>query len=241
MVFGVFSAAGLFSLFSLALHKDWLALGAALLGSLLPDIDTPKSSLGRLLPFLSIPIERRWGHRTLTHSLLLVAGLGLVCLPLYFLHRQGGFSTQALEGLSLEWEEARLHWLEAQTELNHCVLTAPVNGMVVECTLQKGARIAAGTRAFRLIDPVDLKAVLFIPADRMPGIRSGQAVTAQAEALGVSLPGQLIRVSPLVDPTSGTCRVEAHFVGGGRLVRPGTLVQIHFSDNPSPAQGEGTP
>jgi len=76
----------LFSLFSLALHKDWLALGAALLGSLLPDIDTPKSSLGRLLPFLSIPIERRWGHRTLTHSLLLVAGLGLVCLPLYFLH-----------------------------------------------------------------------------------------------------------------------------------------------------------
>ena len=157
------------------------------------------------------------------------------------LHRQGGFSTQALEGLSLEWEEARLRWLEAQGALNRCVLTAPVNGIVAECPLQKGARLAAGARAFRLIDPTDLKAVLFIPADRMPGIRLGQAVTAQAEALGVSLPGQLIRVSPLVDPTSGTCRVEAHFVGGGRLVRPGTLVQIHFSDNPSPAQGEGTP
>ena len=37
--------------------------------SLLPDIDLPTSWLGRIF-FISEPIERTFGHRALTHSLL---------------------------------------------------------------------------------------------------------------------------------------------------------------------------
>ena len=84
IAFGLFSTTGLFSLFSLSLHKDYPALGAAILGSLLPDIDSPNSSLGRWLPFVSIPLERRWGHRTVTHCLLAVGVLGVASTPLVF-------------------------------------------------------------------------------------------------------------------------------------------------------------
>ena len=84
IAFGLFSTTGLFSLFSLSLHKDLPALGAAILGSLLPDIDSPNSSVGRLLPFVSIPIERRWGHRTITHCLLAVGVLSVLSSPLVF-------------------------------------------------------------------------------------------------------------------------------------------------------------
>ena len=82
--FGLFLTAALFSLFALPLYKDLPAVGVTVLGSLLPDIDTPNSALGRLLPFLSIPIERRFGHRTVTHSLVWWLGLGVVSLPLVF-------------------------------------------------------------------------------------------------------------------------------------------------------------
>lgn len=44
--------------------------GALLMGSLLPDIDTAHSGLGRWVRPLSTRLERRFGHRTLTHSLL---------------------------------------------------------------------------------------------------------------------------------------------------------------------------
>ena len=84
MTFGLFTASSLFSLFSLSLHKDLPAVGFAMIGSLLPDLDTPNSALGRLLPFVSIPLERRWGHRTVTHGLMCMAGLGLVGVPLCF-------------------------------------------------------------------------------------------------------------------------------------------------------------
>ena len=55
------------------------------LSSLLPDIDTGASTVGRALPFLSGPIERRFGHRTLTHSLLFCCVLALFCSPVALL------------------------------------------------------------------------------------------------------------------------------------------------------------
>ena len=87
IAFGLFSTTGLFALFSRSLHRELPAVGAAILGALLPDLDTPQSALGRLLPFISIPLERRWGHRTVTHSLLAVAGLALLGLPLWGYYR----------------------------------------------------------------------------------------------------------------------------------------------------------
>jgi inner membrane protein len=42
------------------------------LGSLSPDIDNSKSWLGRIFPFISKPIENKFSHRTLTHSLLAI-------------------------------------------------------------------------------------------------------------------------------------------------------------------------
>lgn len=53
--------------------------------SVLPDIDTGASRIGKLLPFASLQLERRFGHRTLTHSLSFVGGLSVLLLPFCFL------------------------------------------------------------------------------------------------------------------------------------------------------------
>jgi micrococcal nuclease len=58
-----------------------LLLLCALCG-LLPDIDTAASRIGRLLPEISQAIERRWGHRTLTHSLWAVLLMIAVTVPI---------------------------------------------------------------------------------------------------------------------------------------------------------------
>jgi Predicted membrane-bound metal-dependent hydrolases len=46
--------------------------------ALLPDIDEPKSYIGRLVPFLSVPMRAFVSHRTLTHSLLFVLAAGAI-------------------------------------------------------------------------------------------------------------------------------------------------------------------
>ncbi|MGE5478674.1 MAG: metal-dependent hydrolase [Bacteroidales bacterium] len=50
------------------------ALGAAVLGALLPDIDHPQSWAGRKLRIISVPLALVVGHRGITHSALAVAG-----------------------------------------------------------------------------------------------------------------------------------------------------------------------
>jgi inner membrane protein len=65
---------------------DMGTLIAAALGSLLPDLDTPRSMLGRLLYFIAAPLEKAVGHRGLTHSLLAIPLYLLLALPLWFLH-----------------------------------------------------------------------------------------------------------------------------------------------------------
>lgn len=54
------------------------AVGVAI-GSLLPDIDEPKSFIGRKLSFIAYPLKKIAGHRGLTHSFL-------ACGVLYFLY-----------------------------------------------------------------------------------------------------------------------------------------------------------
>ena len=59
-------------------------LGAAALGSWLPDVDTPQSKAGFCLYPLAVWLERRYGHRTVTHSWVGVAVFALLCWPLLF-------------------------------------------------------------------------------------------------------------------------------------------------------------
>jgi inner membrane protein len=80
----------------LAAHPPSLAEAfAALGGALLPDLDSRQSYIGRVLPFLSAPIEHWVGHRTLSHSLLAQLALGALAwwtLPFgYFLALLAGW------------------------------------------------------------------------------------------------------------------------------------------------------
>lgn len=61
----------------------WLLAAVA---SLLPDIDLPPAKIGRLFWFVSVPLERRFGHRTLTHSAVGIAAVALLALPLWLLN-----------------------------------------------------------------------------------------------------------------------------------------------------------
>ncbi|MCV2528466.1 MAG: metal-dependent hydrolase [Candidatus Lightella neohaematopini] len=60
-------------LIQLITSGDWwhIILGS-LLTCLLPDIDHPKSFIGRRFKWLSIPIYKLFGHRRFTHSILLI-------------------------------------------------------------------------------------------------------------------------------------------------------------------------
>lgn len=86
------------------------------LGTALPDIDHPDSTIGSRVKWLSWPIRIVFGHRNITHSLIAMAALAyMVHLePLlisvafgYLLHLVGDWFTPA--GLKLFWPAQRVY------------------------------------------------------------------------------------------------------------------------------------
>lgn len=64
--------------------SDWRVYLACIFFALLPDIDSSSSVIGYAFPFISNPLERRFGHRQITHSLLALAfvgGVGYLLFP----------------------------------------------------------------------------------------------------------------------------------------------------------------
>lgn len=51
--------------------EPWM-YGVAIIGALLPDLDQPNSTLGQLVPTVSGIIKRVFGHRGISHSLLML-------------------------------------------------------------------------------------------------------------------------------------------------------------------------
>ncbi|MBI4015771.1 MAG: metal-dependent hydrolase [Candidatus Aenigmarchaeota archaeon] len=74
--------------------------GIAAIFSLLPDADLPYSYAGKVFPF-SLAVNRKYGHRTVTHSLLSLGCVSAVAFFLYFLGIVGlNFAKAAILGYS---------------------------------------------------------------------------------------------------------------------------------------------
>jgi inner membrane protein len=115
---------------------DPLYLGLAAIGSLLPDVDHPKSWVGRRTRPVSTALAAALGHRGMTHSAIAAVLLGLLLMHAGF-HR-GVVSALAVGYLShlgadmLTPQGLRLAWpLRGTWGLPLCRTGSPTEGFVV--------------------------------------------------------------------------------------------------------------
>ena len=64
-------------------QTDLVGWALASAASLLPDADLPTSKLGRALFWLSTRLEKHFGHRTVTHSIIAISAMVMLASPLF--------------------------------------------------------------------------------------------------------------------------------------------------------------
>lgn len=77
--------------FNVTIQAPILFYSAAAMGSIIPDICHPKSTIGRMVPAFSKVVNQIFGHRSLSHSLLFLL---LIYWLLNFLQFAGSTSIQ---------------------------------------------------------------------------------------------------------------------------------------------------
>ncbi|MFC3041621.1 metal-dependent hydrolase [Virgibacillus xinjiangensis] len=60
---------------------DWRGAIIGGIAAVIPDLDEPKSKVGRLFWPVAYPINKVFGHRTITHSLLFAVLTGMILYP----------------------------------------------------------------------------------------------------------------------------------------------------------------
>lgn len=147
------------------------------------------------------------------------------------LHASGALSDQELDDAEAAWQTAQATYEEATRTRGFTQVRSPIDGTVAIREVRLG-EVAGGKRAFQVVDLDRLRVVVRLPEKDLPRVRPGQPVRLEgAYDPDATATGRVQRVSPVVDPTTGTVRVTIAVDrpdDGPPRVRPGQYARVRI-------------
>ncbi len=134
-------------------------------------------------------------------------------------------SKEEYERDEFDLEQARIRWQRAQLDLDHASVRSPISGIVAERIVKLGDRIGPTSKLYVLVNLKSLISRAHIPGSELPNISVGQQARITTDLIpDVDFPGRIIRISPVIDPNSGTFRVTLAIDDEQGKLRPGLFV-----------------
>lgn len=113
--------------------------------------------------------------------------------------------------------------------LSNTRIRAPFAGRIVERTAELGQTVGSSDALFRLASFSPLYADAYISEQDSRRVRSGQVAEVSLGASGEdSMDGRVLRVSPVVDDSTGTVKVTAEIRPKDSAYRPGAFVRVRI-------------
>ncbi len=138
------------------------------------------------------------------------------------LKEKGLISEGDFENIQYELEALQASYNLASLELDYTQIRAPISGVVSERYIKLGNTIAVGEPIFRVTSFEPLIAYLHVPEREYRQIAPGQPVRIDIDALaGAPLFADVTRVSPIVDPDTGTFKITIEINDTERRIKPG--------------------
>ncbi len=111
----------------------------------------------------------------------------------------------------------------AEQDLTDTVLVAPFSGMIRDRQASLGQFVAGGVPIVTLVRMHPLRLQADVPEREAMEVRVGQDVRVHLEGDAVVYAGRVVRVSPAIDETSRSLRVEAEVANQDARIRPGSF------------------
>jgi membrane fusion protein (multidrug efflux system) len=129
-------------------------------------------------------------------------------------------------GYTVERNEIAL--ADARRELGYTQVRAPISGVVTERLVNLGDHVTENQALFSIVDFDSIVARIYVPEKDMVRLAVAQPARLRADALGgVVFRGSIDRISPIVDPSTGTVKVTVATPRQEGL-RPGMYVEVEL-------------
>jgi membrane fusion protein (multidrug efflux system) len=138
-------------------------------------------------------------------------------------------SAQEFQRAKYEYESQKAAYGLCALDLEYTSIRSPISGVVAERFIKVGNMVLANSAAFRVTDPDPLLAVLYVPERQGGKLRDGQRAAITVDALGeAEFDGRVDRISPVVDPSTGTIKVTVEVSDASRNLKPGMFARINI-------------
>lgn len=143
------------------------------------------------------------------------------------LHRKQLVSTEVFQQSKYEYEQQQAAYEMAKLNLDYTEIRTPIAGVVSERRIKVGNMIVPNQPTFKVSGLNPLIAVLHIPERQLAKLREGQQARLFVEAVDrEEIMGRIKRISPIVDPATGTVKVTVETNDPTARLRPGMFARI---------------
>ncbi len=145
------------------------------------------------------------------------------------LHDRGLVSVGAFENIKYELDALKAGYERARLELSYVELRAPIEGVVAERFIKVGNTLNPNEKTFHVTTLKPLIIYLYAPEKEYRKIHPGQQAMVEVDALrGKRFPADVARVSPVIDPISGTFKVTIEIDDPSGNLKPGMFGRVHI-------------
>lgn len=143
------------------------------------------------------------------------------------LRDKGLISEGDFEKIKFDMEALRAQHNLASLELDYTQIRAPIDGVISERFIKLGNTVAIDEPLFRVTSLDPLVAYLHVPEREYSNIRPGQPVGIQIDALsGDPVVAEVTRVSPTIDPNTGTFKITIEIRDDKQRIKPGMFGRV---------------
>ncbi|MDX1403340.1 MAG: efflux RND transporter periplasmic adaptor subunit [Woeseiaceae bacterium] len=140
---------------------------------------------------------------------------------------RGLISAGDFEKIQYEMQALQATFDLAALELAYTEIRAPIDGVISERYIKLGNTIDVNAPTFHITSLEPLISYLHVPEREYRRIDPGQEVSIHVDALtGEKFTGVVSRVSPIVDPATGTFKITIEVSDSSRRLKPGMFGRI---------------
>jgi RND family efflux transporter MFP subunit len=118
----------------------------------------------------------------------------------------------------------------ANVQLEQSRIVAPFAGVVGRSTVRQAQEVKPGDVLFWITAEAPLQVLFTVPETAMGSFTTGKPLEfSTADFPGLRQEGRISRVSPVVDPASGSIQVVGAVVHPSKLLKPGMTMQVRLA------------
>jgi membrane fusion protein (multidrug efflux system) len=143
------------------------------------------------------------------------------------LQKRGLIGSAAFDDLRYQLDAERAVHDLAALQLSYTEIRAPIDGVVAERKVKVGNTLMPNDPLFTITKPEPLIAHVHVPERELAKLAVGQQAEVQVDAAGGVYPAHIRRISPVVDPATGTFKVTLEFAPAPQL-RAGMFSRVNI-------------